>query len=170
MPVFAFVLWLVFAVLVGIIASSKGRSGFGYFLLSIVLSPLIGFLFVVAMPKVDKDESEQKNDKVAKPAVTRNTVRSQPSAPLSTFKDTRSCPKCAEDIKKAATVCRFCGHELEAETSKPKSEYIDIKVFAKEFGIKEEKIIKDIRNNEMRGRNINGSWQVHYSEVNKQSA
>ncbi len=26
--------------------------------------------------------------------------------------DTRPCPRCAEAIKRAALVCRFCGHEM----------------------------------------------------------
>lgn len=28
--------------------------------------------------------------------------------------DTKECPRCAETIKTAAKVCRFCGHEFEA--------------------------------------------------------
>lgn len=28
---------------------------------------------------------------------------------------TKQCPKCAERVKKAAVVCRFCGHEFLAE-------------------------------------------------------
>jgi phosphate/sulfate permease len=36
----------------GIIASAKGRSGFGYFVLSLLLSPLIGFLLAVGMPSL----------------------------------------------------------------------------------------------------------------------
>ena len=31
--------------------------------------------------------------------------------------DERPCPRCAEVIKKAATVCRFCGAELQPETA-----------------------------------------------------
>lgn len=26
----------------------------------------------------------------------------------------KNCPKCAEHVKKAATICRFCGHEFKA--------------------------------------------------------
>lgn len=28
---------------------------------------------------------------------------------------TMECPRCAETIKKAAKICRFCGHELQPE-------------------------------------------------------
>ena len=28
--------------------------------------------------------------------------------------DTRPCPFCAEDIKRAAVLCRYCGHEVQA--------------------------------------------------------
>ncbi|GMO48602.1 MAG: hypothetical protein Pg6C_11180 [Treponemataceae bacterium] len=31
--------------------------------------------------------------------------------------DTRECPYCAEIIKKKATICRFCGKEIEADSS-----------------------------------------------------
>jgi hypothetical protein len=48
-----FFFWLIFAVLVGVFASKRGRSGFGYFILSVVLSPLIGFLIALVAGKKD---------------------------------------------------------------------------------------------------------------------
>lgn len=38
------IIWLALCVLAGWIASQKGRSGFGFFLLALFLSPLIGIL------------------------------------------------------------------------------------------------------------------------------
>ena len=37
-----FVIWFALAVVIGLGASSRGRSGFGYFVLSVLLSPLVG--------------------------------------------------------------------------------------------------------------------------------
>jgi hypothetical protein len=44
------VLWLVLCYAVAAYAGKKGRSAVGFFLLSLFLSPLIGFLFVAASP------------------------------------------------------------------------------------------------------------------------
>ena len=43
------VIWLLLAIGVGALASSRGRSFLGYFLLSIVLSPLIGLIVVLVV-------------------------------------------------------------------------------------------------------------------------
>jgi hypothetical protein len=43
------ILSLVFSVVVGAVASSKGRSGFGFFLLSALLSPLVGGIVLLIM-------------------------------------------------------------------------------------------------------------------------
>jgi hypothetical protein len=42
--------WLIFAGAVGFIASQRGRSGFGWFLLSAVISPLIAVLVLALIP------------------------------------------------------------------------------------------------------------------------
>lgn len=31
------------------------------------------------------------------------------------FEAEKTCPRCAEDVKRAALVCRFCGHEFDPE-------------------------------------------------------
>ena len=50
--------WIVFSIVAGVIANARGRSGFGFFLLSLVLSPLIGILLAACLPSrvyVDAD-------------------------------------------------------------------------------------------------------------------
>jgi len=91
-----FILWIFLSILVGVFASSKKRSGVGWFLLSLIISPLIAFVIVL----------------VAGP--------SQSSM--------KKCPKCAEQVKAEATVCRFCRYEFSKE-EKP----VDWKEFEKKY-------------------------------------
>ena len=80
------VLWLFFSIVAGIIASNKGRSGFGFFLLSIFLSPVIGIVCAaLASPDRDKVEAAKLSD---------------PSY--------RQCPYCKEIIRRDAIRCRYC--------------------------------------------------------------
>jgi hypothetical protein len=51
-----FLAWLVLAVVVGIVASNRGRSGFGYFLLSLILSPLIGLIILLILGRNEGDQ------------------------------------------------------------------------------------------------------------------
>jgi hypothetical protein len=53
-----FIIWLAFSIFAGMVASNKNRSFLGYFMLSIVLSPLIGF--VAALIATDKNSHSQK--------------------------------------------------------------------------------------------------------------
>jgi phosphotransferase system glucose/maltose/N-acetylglucosamine-specific IIC component len=45
------VIWFALALAVGYGASQKGRNGFGWFLVALLFSPLIGGLFVLAMQR-----------------------------------------------------------------------------------------------------------------------
>src|SRR5215471_502178 len=50
-----FVFWIAFSVIVGVFANQRrNRSGFGWFLLSLLMSPLLAGLFVAAMREKDE--------------------------------------------------------------------------------------------------------------------
>ena len=46
-----FFAWMALAVIVGVAASKRGRVGFGWFLLTLVISPLIAGPLVLALPR-----------------------------------------------------------------------------------------------------------------------
>ncbi|ETR77897.1 hypothetical protein X566_09695 [Afipia sp. P52-10] len=46
------IFWLVFSIIVAIVASARGRSGGGWFLLSVILSPLLMLILVVCLPNL----------------------------------------------------------------------------------------------------------------------
>ena len=85
--------WVVLSVVAGIVAAAKGRSGFGYFALSLVLSPLVGLLLAVALPRVEQRVRIPGPGDIAEGARV-------------------PCPNCAELVLPAAKTCRFCGHRL----------------------------------------------------------
>ena len=85
-----FILWLALALIPAVIASKKGRSGFGYFLLAVLLSPLIGLIIALAVSPIEAN-------------VEAKQIESG---------ERRKCPHCAELIKQEANVCRFCGRDV----------------------------------------------------------
>lgn len=85
-----FIFWILLAVLVGIVASKKGSSGLGYFVLSVLFSPLISLLVLLILSS-NAASSEKKGLK---------------SGTL------RKCPSCAEAVKAEAKICKHCSSEL----------------------------------------------------------
>lgn len=85
-----FVMWLIFAVLVGVFASSKGRSGIGFFFLAVLLSPLIGFIVALVV----------------------SPIRANTEAKAIESGDLKKCPNCAEFVKVEAKLCKHCHSEL----------------------------------------------------------
>jgi RNA polymerase subunit RPABC4/transcription elongation factor Spt4 len=94
------VIWLVVSVVIGVLASKRGRSGFGWFLLAFIISPLLAGLLLALIENLAPQQSQPE---------TRFLT------PVSA--DTKACPRCAETIKKAATVCRFCGYVFPEHSS-----------------------------------------------------
>ena len=84
------ILWTLLSVVVGVYANSKGRSGIGFALLSLITSPLIG-LIVAWLVSADNATVEQ------------NTLVKG---------DLRKCPCCAELVKFEAKICKHCQSNL----------------------------------------------------------
>lgn len=80
--------WLVFSIVVGVMASGRGRSGFGWFILACLISPLVAGVFLLLMTNKAAERG-----------------RPHPSTHV-------KCPDCKELILKDARVCRFCGCKL----------------------------------------------------------
>jgi hypothetical protein len=87
------IFWLGLAVVTAIVASSKGRFSFGWFLLGCIF-PLFALILVALMPAVKKPD---------------------PLAPSPTTHV--RCPDCREFVYKDASKCKHCGITLVPQTN-----------------------------------------------------
>lgn len=117
-----FLVALLCGTICAVCASSKNRSGLGWFIIG-CLFPLIGVIIILCLGKV---EPEKLPDDVMDCPHCGKRIRSIATECCFCRKpivkpedDHKTCPFCAETIKKAAIVCKHCGRDLPHEENKP---------------------------------------------------
>jgi len=81
-----FLIWCLFGMVAAILATQKGRSGFGWFLLGVLIGP---FALIVALLPSREDQSRH------------DALRYGQAAGY------RKCPSCAEAIRAEAVKCYY---------------------------------------------------------------
>lgn len=98
------ILWVGLSIYIGSAAGKRGRSSGGWFFISLLTSPILAGIFLLIAGDI-------------KSGPTINNIDVYSLIP-SIEKDNKICPKCAESIKIAALVCRYCGYEYDPEEAK----------------------------------------------------
>lgn len=93
------VVWVGLCLIPAVVAHNKGRGGLNMFLVSLVLSPLIGLAWAIAMKR-----QAELNDVAAREGHSKTHW---------------VCPSCAEIVRRDAKVCKHCGRELPAPPALP---------------------------------------------------
>ena len=115
--------WIAFCLAVGMFADNRGRSGIGWFFFSLFLSPLLGFIFVAVNSNVKEQQvrvsvEREKREKTAKTLEKEKAVAREKAEEIAKSK---ICPQCAETVKAAAKICRFCRYEFGEEDEVPEN-------------------------------------------------
>lgn len=83
--------WIVLAVVAGAVAASTGRSFFGYFALSLFLSPIIAFIVLIVS------------------SINNPSGKAVPTQQPAAVSMTKKCPKCGNLVSRNLYTCDKCG-------------------------------------------------------------
>lgn len=85
--------WILSSIVVGVIANSRGRGTLTWFFVSLVISPLLGLILVLAMGRPPGSVDP------ANPEAPREETHTR-------------CPDCRELVRRDARKCKHCGAAL----------------------------------------------------------
>lgn len=77
--------WFILALIVGVVAGSRGRGSGNWFVVALLLSPLLAIIILALLPNLKGAPNPKTHVK---------------------------CPDCAELVLKEAKVCKHCGTKL----------------------------------------------------------
>lgn len=139
-----FTAWLVFTIVVGILANNKNRSVPGWVILSLFISPLLAGILLLVLPKIELLKEE---DSVS--------IKTTTTGEILLDDEMKKCPSCAESIKLEAKKCRFCGEVLNSEEVAKEVEKRKLELAAKQEKEREGK----------KQCPQCGSWDVHTAMI-----
>jgi hypothetical protein len=121
------IFFLIMAVIVAMVANSKGRYAFGWFFYGLLIWP-IALVHALLLKRVEPQRIQTEGDGHAptrpcsNPGCFRVLTADQTECPCGTTtplperaSDERECPHCAELIKAKAIKCKHCGSQVEPE-------------------------------------------------------
>jgi hypothetical protein len=88
-------------------------------------------------------------------------VHTEAKTDVRTNTGTRQCPFCSETVNIDAKTCRYCGHDLLVLTPSVLG-WVSVAEYAAATSKSEEDIMSAIRDGDMDGQLICGTWMVQY--------
>jgi len=97
------VIFFVFSIVVGVVASKRGRFGFGYFLLSLILTPFIVLFIILVLGETDDVRIKRENNYIERANfnLRRNTVLDENKI--------KKCLQCYKLVTNDVMFCPYCG-------------------------------------------------------------